>query len=154
MYRSAVTKLYKLCPCYTGYVIVTNAVTLVHNEFRPFVVCVYTSGYKKFVVLMAKKEGLYPPYLCSFSVSLFCFVSFYTMNHLVACGINLDQTASEFEQCITRTLPGDFIPRIRDALFLEALEAGLTTSGDALVQRRKTNRGKSVKQKHVTDIWQ
>ena len=30
--RSAVMKLYKLCPCYTGYVIVTNTVTLVHNE--------------------------------------------------------------------------------------------------------------------------
>ena len=33
---------HKLCPCYTGYVIVTNTVTLVRNEFRPFVACAYT----------------------------------------------------------------------------------------------------------------
>ena len=41
--RSVVTKLYKVCPCCTGYVIVTNAATLVRNEFRPFVACAYTS---------------------------------------------------------------------------------------------------------------
>ena len=35
-------KLYKLCPCDTGYVIVTNTVTLIRNEFRPFVACAYT----------------------------------------------------------------------------------------------------------------
>ena len=35
-------KLYKLCPCYTEYVIVINTVTLVRNEFRPFVACAYT----------------------------------------------------------------------------------------------------------------
>ena len=75
------------------------------------------------------------------------------MDRLVACEINLDLTASEFERNITQTLPDDSIKCIRDSLFLEALEAGLASSGDALAQRRKTNGGKSVKQKHITDIW-
>ena len=35
-------KLYKLCPCYTEYVIIINTVTLVRNEFRPFVTSAYT----------------------------------------------------------------------------------------------------------------
>ena len=34
------------------------------------------------------------------------------------------------------------------------MDAGLATVGDALVKRRKTNGGKSVKQKHASDIWQ
>ena len=51
------------------------------------------------------------------------------------------------------TLTDDTIKCVRDILFLEALEASLATSGDTLVQRRKTNGFKLVKQKHITDIW-
>ena len=50
------------------------------------------------------------------------------MDHLLKCGINLDQTPSEFERGIAGTLRDDTIIHVRDSLFLEALEAGLATS--------------------------
>ena len=60
----------------------------------------------------------------------------------------------ELERCLTHRLPADTIVTIRDALFTEAKEANLTSEGDFLVQRRKTNGGRSVRQKLVSDIQQ
>ena len=75
------------------------------------------------------------------------------MESLAARGINSDLCASEFERCLSRTLSTESLSSIRSAVFAEAQEAGLACEGDALVQRRKTNGGKSVKQKHVSDVW-
>ena len=50
------------------------------------------------------------------------------MDRLLKCGINLDQTPSEFERGIAGTLTDDTIIHVRDSLFLEALEADLATS--------------------------
>ena len=77
------------------------------------------------------------------------------MDFLVSHGINLEVSASEFERSINRrALSTDSISSIRNDLFVEAREAGIVTAGDVLAARRKTNGGKSVKQKHLDDIWQ
>ena len=70
------------------------------------------------------------------------------MNRLANHGINVEVSASELERCITR------ISSIRNNLFSEATEYGLTAAGDALVTRRKTNGGKTIKEKHASDICQ
>ena len=59
-----------------------------------------------------------------------------------------------YERRLIHTLSADYISHIRTVLFDEAVEARLVDDGDALVMRKKTNGGKSVKQKHVSDIWQ
>ena len=46
------------------------------------------------------------------------------------------------------------ISSIRSELFLDAKESGLDAGGDALVTRRKTNGGKTVRGKHASDICQ
>ena len=51
-----------------------------------------------------------------------------------------------------RSIPSSRISSIRNELFLEAKEAGLATAGDALVTRRKTNGGRTVKGKHASDV--
>ena len=76
------------------------------------------------------------------------------MNRLANHGINLDVCESELERSITRSLSAGSISSIRNDLFSEARESGLTTAGDALVARRKTNGGKTVKGKHASDICQ
>ena len=76
------------------------------------------------------------------------------MNRLVNHGINLDMCVSELGRSITRSLSAGSISSIRNDLFLEATESALTTPGDALVTRRKTNGGKTVKEKHASDICQ
>ena len=78
------------------------------------------------------------------------------MNRLAIHGINLEVSASEFERSITRSLSAGsiIILSVRNDLFTEAMEAGLASVGDALVKRRKMNCGKTVKQKHVSDLWQ
>ena len=76
------------------------------------------------------------------------------MDFLISRGINVDLNAAELERCIALKLPGDAIVTMRDALFAEAREANLISEGDALVQRRKTNGGRSVRQKLVSDIQQ
>ena len=63
----------------------------------------------------------------------------------------VDVCASELERSITRSLSAGSISSIRNDLFSEARESGLTTAGDALVARRKTNGGKTVKGKHASD---
>ena len=76
------------------------------------------------------------------------------MDRLTSHGILLDVSAAELERTIIRSLSADSISSIRNDLFTEAMDASLATVGDALVKRRKTNGGKSVKQKHASDIWQ
>ena len=75
------------------------------------------------------------------------------MDRLTIHGINVDMSASELERSNTRQLTVDSISSIRNALFTEAMESGLVSVGDILVKRRKMNSGKTVKQKHVSDIW-
>ena len=75
------------------------------------------------------------------------------MDRLTIHGINVDMSASELERSITHQMTVDSISSIRNALFTEAMESGLVSVGDVLVKRRKTNSGKTVKQKHVSDIW-
>ena len=69
-------------------------------------------------------------------------------------GINLEMSTLEFERSITWLLSTDSISSIKNALFIEASEAGLVSAEDTFVKRRKTHDGKAVKQKHVADIWQ
>ena len=76
------------------------------------------------------------------------------MNCLANHGVNLEASLSEMERSITRSIPTSSISSIRDDLFLEAMESGLVAPGDALVTRRKTNGGKTVKEKHVSDVCQ
>ena len=77
------------------------------------------------------------------------------MNCLANHGINLDASLSEMARSITRSIPtSSIISSIRDDLFVEAKESGLVAPGDALVTRRKTNGGKTVKEKHVLDVCQ
>ena len=83
-----------------------------------------------------------------------CAIYSTIMNRLAIHGINLEVSASEFERSITRSLSAGSISSVRNDLFTEAMEAGLASVGDALVKRRKTNCGKTVKQKHVSDLWQ
>lgn len=42
---------------------------------------------------------------------------------------------------------------LRSQLFERAVETGLADSGDALVGRRETGGGKTVKQKYIDDVW-
>ena len=66
-------------------------------------------------------------------------------------GLDLDQRPSE----LTRDLggiPANTLASVREVLFQEAKTLSLTAVGSVLVQRRKTNGGNSVKQKHVSDI--
>ena len=60
----------------------------------------------------------------------------------------------EFERCTTRLLSTDCSSSSRNDLFTEAMEASLASAGDALVKRIKKNGGKTVKQKHASDIQQ
>ena len=90
----------------------------------------------------------------SLYLSHFCSLLSTIMDCLTAHGINTDLNAAEFEHCFIRTLSTDAISNVRNALFVGAKEANLVSLGDALVQRRKTNGGKSVMQKHASDIWQ
>ena len=76
------------------------------------------------------------------------------MNRLANHGINMDVCASELERAITRSLSASSISSIRNDLFSEARKSGLTAAGDALVARRKTNGGKTVREKQASDICQ
>lgn len=75
------------------------------------------------------------------------------MNSLAYYGIDLDATPREMERSIARSIPKSSISKIRSDLFLESKEYGLTTAGDALVTRRKTNGGKTMMEKHIADIY-
>ena len=74
------------------------------------------------------------------------------MNCLLNQCINLDVSPSEIERSILRSISTGHMVSIRNDLFLEAKGAGLATAGDALVMRKKTNGGKSVGEKHASDI--
>ena len=74
------------------------------------------------------------------------------MNCLLNQGINLDVSPSEIERSILRSISTGHMVSIRNDLFLEAKGAGLATAGDVLVMRKKTNGGKSVGEKHASDI--
>ena len=76
------------------------------------------------------------------------------MNSLLNYGINSDASLSEMEWLITQSNPTSCIFSIRSKLFLDAKESGLVAAGDALVTRRKTNGGKTVRGKHASDICQ
>ena len=45
------------------------------------------------------------------------------------------------------------IPRLRDTLFSEAVQRGLADTGDRMVSRRKVAGGKSIRDKHIDDVW-
>ena len=64
---------------------------------------------------------------------------------------DLNKPPSELEKDL-RVLDSSTLANVRQALFQEARTLSLTGEGSALVQRRKTNGGESVKQKHVADI--
>ena len=68
-------------------------------------------------------------------------------------GYDLDQRPSELERCL-QVFDSDTIAEVRKSLFNEAKACGLAGDGSMLVQRKKTNSGKSVKQKHVADAIQ
>ena len=78
---------------------------------------------------------------------------FSVMNILIGYGVNQDLRASEFERCLTTSVTPHSIQNIRAALFSEAKAANLASDSDILVNRKKTNGGKSVKEE-VSDIWQ
>ena len=47
----------------------------------------------------------------------------------------------------------DQVRDLRACLFADALKFNLAVDGDVLVARKKSSVGKSVKDKHVEDIW-
>ena len=74
------------------------------------------------------------------------------MNFLANYGINPDATPTELERSIMRSIPMSSIANIRNDLFLVCKDNGLTAVGDVIVTRRKTSGGKTVTEKHVSDI--
>ena len=89
-----------------------------------------------------------------FVLFLICVLYVTAKNSLLNYGINCDASLSEMEWLITRSIPTSCIFSIRSELFPDAKESGLVAAGDALVTRRKTNGGKTVRGKHASDICQ
>ena len=73
------------------------------------------------------------------------------MDSLVTRGINTNLRPSELENSLL-ALDNDLLANIRLLLFAEAKASGLVMDGSQPVLRKKTNGGKSVRQKHVADI--
>ena len=66
-------------------------------------------------------------------------------------GFTLDRRPSELERDL-QVLDFDTIANVRESLFREAKVYGMTGEGSTLVQRKKTNGGKSIRQKHTADV--
>ena len=74
------------------------------------------------------------------------------MNGLRDFGLSGELSKGEFERKLSSKSP-DEVKELRRELFEEAVMKGLTEEGDMLVMRRKVGVGKSVKNKHVEDVW-
>jgi len=74
------------------------------------------------------------------------------MNGLRDFGLSGELSKGEFERKLLSKSP-DEVKELRRELFEEAVMKGLTEEGDMLVMRRKVGVGKSVKNKHVEDVW-
>ena len=73
------------------------------------------------------------------------------MDFLITRGINTDLRPTEFEDSL-RVFDNNSLLDVRALLFQESKAAGLAVDGSSLVQRKKANGGKSIRQKHVADI--
>ena len=68
--------------------------------------------------------------------------------------MNTELVKSEFIKTLDTTVTSDQVIRdVRLALYDEARSKGLMDEGDQPVNRRKSAKGKTVKVKHIDDIW-
>ena len=74
------------------------------------------------------------------------------MDLLISLGVSCELSAAEFTGRLARNSSGEQVGEVRVALFAEAVRCGLAHEGDVLVARRKVG-GKSLKEKHVGDVW-
>ena len=118
---------------------------------------VYTEEMCLRSIFLSKKGSIIPAklYFLSYCVS-HCFSrSFYIVNmdFLITWGINTDLRPTEFEDNL-HVFDNNSLFNVRALVFQESKAAGLAVDRSSLVQRKKTNGGKSIRQKHVADIVQ
>ena len=76
-----------------------------------------------------------------------------TMELLQSFGVTTELHKDEFVRRLERGCTADQVRGLRDCLFADALSLKLAVDGDVLVTRMKRNAGKTVKEKHVEDVW-
>jgi len=75
------------------------------------------------------------------------------MELLQSFGVTTELHKDEFVRRLERGCTADQARGQRDCLFADALSLKLAVDGDVLVTRMKRNAGKTVKEKHVEDVW-
>ena len=75
------------------------------------------------------------------------------MELLQLFGVTTELCREEFERRLKVGCSADQVRGLRECLFADALKFNLAVDGDVLVARKKSSVGKSVKDKHVGDIW-
>ena len=79
-------------------------------------------------------------------------VVFYRMELLSYFGVSSELSKEEFVRRLERS-KAEQVQGLRRALFESAVRKGLGEEEDELVTRKKVVGGKSVKEKHVEDVW-
>ena len=74
------------------------------------------------------------------------------MDILPRLGVSCELSRAEFIRKLF-LVNHEQVEQARESLFNAAVENGLADKGDALVKCKKCGVGKSVKEKHVEDIW-
>ena len=75
------------------------------------------------------------------------------MDLLAKLRVSCDLSRDEFGRMLSEKCNGDTVITIRSALFERAVSKGLANAGYILVRRQKSPSGKSIKKRHIDDIW-
>ena len=73
---------------------------------------------------------------------------------LARFNVSCELSQTEFlNRLSSRVFSDSKISELRDAIFQHAVNLQLVQSGSALVNRRKVGAGKTIRMKHMDDVW-
>ena len=91
--------------------------------------------------------------VCSYFTFIFVCAAV-VMDLLQHFGVSAEVSADEFQGILSgRDHTRDQISHLRATIFLEAMECKLAGERDSLILRRNVCTGKSIREKHIGDVW-